>query len=222
MPPFLLFPIRTEWGQCRGIQPSLGAHSVPCPAAEHLIPMTAFLCNVNVRVPPVAAAVTASHASAAGMCPPRWPAWHRISVWASPTESPHMNQHRGVAALHQLNAMVSPRGMCVSLLPTYPFPSQHVPVLQKWSYLLGSICSLYPENISTLTPGFFYLAPDPTPLTFSSSSTLACSRCFLWSSVFSTSCLPPRQPGRELGIAGQLRWMGAPGAAGSRVEAQLH
>lgn len=145
--------------------------------------MRAFLCNANGRVTPVAAAVTASSASAAGRCPPRWPTWHRVSVWASPMESPRMNQHHGVTALHQLNAVVSPRGTCVSLLhpPPLSIPTR-TGLAEMLSYLFGSIWSLYPENVSTLTPGFFHLAPDPTPLTFSSSSMLPCSRCFLWAS----------------------------------------
>ena len=67
--------------------------------------MTVFLCNLNGQVTLVTDAVTASCASEVGRCPPRWTTWHKMSVWATPVGSPHMNQHHSVAALHQPNTI---------------------------------------------------------------------------------------------------------------------
>lgn len=72
VPSFFPFPIHTEQNQFSETLPSpLGAHSSPCPLAEHLIPVTVFLCHLHGQKTLVTGAVTASCASAAGRCPPR-------------------------------------------------------------------------------------------------------------------------------------------------------
>lgn len=71
------------------------------------------------------------------------------------------------------------------------------------SYLLGLICSLHLENLSTLTPSFFRLAHDPAPLTFSSSSMLGLFTMFSHRHVSSPALACPQAspvPFREPGI----------------------
>ena len=72
-------------------------------------------------------------------------------------------------------------------------------------YLLDLICSLYLENLSTLTPGFFHLARDPAPLIFSSSSMLAPSQCFLGALCLFRLLLAPTPAGSRALCCGGCR-----------------
>lgn len=100
VPSFFPFPIYSEWSQFHETPATLEAHSVPCPIGEHLILVTVFLCSPNGQITAVAGALTASCASAMGICPSCWAMCHKIPVWA-PVRRPQVSQHCGVAALHQ-------------------------------------------------------------------------------------------------------------------------
>lgn len=205
VPSFLPFPTCNEWSQFSRTLPSLGGSPCP-PSRSRAVPMTVFLCNMNGQIIPVTGAGRASCASAVGRCPPRWPTWHKISVWGSHVGSPHANQHHSVAALHQLNAS--------SVSPSAVSPGGEGPDL-----------SLYLENLSTVALGLnpwlsaLHLSPSPAPPRWPLHKVFSVPR------VFSISCLPPHQlcipqghraaAAAELDFSqGQLCWMGAPGAAG--------
>lgn len=97
VPSFLPFPIYTEWSQFHETLATLEAHSVPCPIGEHLI---LFLCSLSGQITLVTDAVTASCASALGICSLCWAMCPKIPAWA-PVRRPQVSHHCGVAALHQ-------------------------------------------------------------------------------------------------------------------------
>lgn len=114
VPSFLPFPICNEWSQFSWSLPFLGSQC-PLPHSRAVL-VTAFLCNMNGQITLVTNAETASCASAAGKCPPRWSMGHKIPAWASPIGSHHVNLHPSVAALHQPNtASVGPSAQALEM-----------------------------------------------------------------------------------------------------------